>query len=235
MISKATVYFFCKKISSLILILFAYLRIRGFLVMAWRGKGKGSSDVIKRGSAFRPAVSSDSYDPFPDSHPVLECEPLDSKTEALINAQRLLVNHLLNPGEETLMRVHLSTTTAAGQDSSFSKQELWKQLAKDIGPEFYPAELMTDSRSVLFGVQHKKKSSPKKNPKTSLAALESSENKGGEEETHSPRSQVEESQDSDDSVGGDDYNIGLDFEDEGARDDYDEGGDEGGGDYGGEI
>lgn len=45
-----------------------------------------------------------------------------------------------------------------------------------------------------------------------------------------------ESDESDDSIGGDDYNVARDFEDEGARDDYgDEGGDDGGGDYGGEI
>lgn len=201
--------------------------------MAWRGRGKGSSDIIKRGSAFRPAVS-DSYEPFPESHPVLECGPVDASTELLINGQRLLVNHLLNPGEETLMRVHLGEV-----QELFSKKSLWKQLASEIGAEFYPSELMTDSKSVLFGIASKK-SSPKKSASTkassALAALESSENKGPDEE-QSPRSEVAESEESDDSIGGDDYNVGRDFEDEGARDDYgDEGGDDGGGgDYGGEI
>ena len=197
--------------------------------MAWRGRGKGSSDMIKRGSAFRPSVS-ESYELFPESHPVLECaDQLDVETESLVNAQRILVNHLLNSGDEIQMRVHLGETRD-------SKLELWKQLARDIGAEYYPAELMTDSKHVMFGTVKKSTSSPKKpSAKASLSALESSEN-NGEEDEKSPRSQVAESSDSDDSLGGQDYNLGLDFEDEGARDDYDDGGgDEGGGDYGGEI
>lgn len=203
--------------------------------MSWRGRGKGSSDVIRRGSAFRPSAN-DTYEPFPLTHEVASAMPLSEKEEALVNTQRLLVNHLLNPGDDILTRVHLGAaeTHIAALSGEGKKPELWKRLAAEVGAQYYPAELMTDSRSVLLGIQ-KKQSSTVKSAK-SLAALESSESKESEAEAgdQSPKSVVEESE-SDESLGGEDYNVRQDFEDEGARDDYDEGGDDGGGDYGGEF
>ena len=152
----------------------------------------------------------------------------------MVNTQRLLVNHLLNPGEETLMRVHLGTAEShlAALSGDGAKVELWKRLAAQVGASYYPSELMTDSKSALMGIAKKPAPAAVKSAK-SLAALESSEGKGPEADGEQSPKTAEEESDSDESIGGDDYNAGRDYEDEGARDDYDEGGDEG--DYGGEF
>jgi hypothetical protein len=206
--------------------------------MAWRGRGKGSSDVIKRGAAFRPTTA-ETYEPFPDSHivnPPLELTPNDGE---LVNIQRLLVNHLLNPGDDGLMRVHLGASEShilALADGGANRRELWKRLAEEVGACYYPSELMTDSRSAMMGTAKKASSNSAKVAK-SLAALENSEGKGETEVDgdQSPKSVAEESE-SDESLGGEDYNVRFDYEDEGARDDYDDGDDGGGGgDYGGEF
>lgn len=202
----------------------------------WRGRSKGSSDVIRRGSAFRPAVP-ESYDPFPESHTVNPPLPLSAADEELVNVQRLLVNHLLNPGDEALMRVHMGAAESLllALSEEGKKTELWKRLASDVGACYYPSELMTDSRSILMGIAKKSSASSAAKLSKSLAALENSEGKGeGEPGEQSPKSVAGESE-SDESIGGEDYNVRFDYEDEGARDDYDDGDDGGGGDYGGEF
>jgi hypothetical protein len=201
------------------------------------GRGsKGSSDVIKRGSAFRPS-GPEKYELFPSNHIVAPPLPLSERDEALVNTQRVLVNHMLLTASNT--RVHLgSSEFHSAALSGEPRPELWKRLATEVGACYYPQELMTDSRSVLFGVPKKSSSNSAKVAK-SLAALESSEQKGAPEGEatgeQSPKSNEEEVESSDESIGGDDYNVRMDFEDEGARDDYDDGGDDGGGDYGGEF
>ena len=185
--------------------------------MSWRGRGKGSSDLIRRGQAFR-TLANESYDPFPESYTVVPPQQLSSLDETLINTQRLIVNHLLFPGNDIPFRVPLT-----GSDGS-----LWKRLSSEIGGAYYPRELLTDSKHVALGVPKRAKILPTK----TLAELENSENKN--EEEASPKSVEDDQQSEASSVGADDYNVGQDFEDEGARDDYDDGGD-GGGDYGGEF
>jgi hypothetical protein len=178
-----------------------------------------------------------SFDPFDTStHTVQESIELSEKDLKLVNCQRLLVNYLLNPTDSVYLRVPLGTAEShlnlLTNDNGSKPIPMWKNLASEIGPEYYPPELMTDSRSVLLGTS---KPDSKKTLKkiASLAALESSEQKGDGE--GSPKSGDEPADESDDdSVGADDYNIQMDFEDEGAGDDYDED-DGGGGDYGGEF
>jgi hypothetical protein len=203
--------------------------------VAFRGRGKGSSDVIKRGSAIRP-TGPEKFELFPSSHEVAEPLPLLPEEESLVNTQRLLVNHMLASQARVHLGVaetHMKVLNGADGDAG----ELWRRLATDVGAAYYPQELMTDSKSVLFGIPKKSSNSAVKVAK-SLIALESSEQKnpdveGGEQ---SPKSNPEELESSsDESVAGDDYNVRLDFEDEGARDDYDDGMDDGGGDYGGEF
>jgi hypothetical protein len=203
--------------------------------MAFRGRGKGSSDVIKRGSAFRPA-GPDKFELYPSAHEVAVPLELGPGEETLVNIQRLLVNHMLG----SHMRVHLGVAESHMKNlngpEAAGPPEVWKRLAAEIGASYYPADLMTDSRSTLFGGVSKKSSSSAVKSAKSLAALESSEQKapdGGEGE-QSPKSQEDEDvSSSGDSIGGEDYNVRLDFEDEGARDDYED--DEGAGDYGGEF
>lgn len=194
-------------------------------------KSKGSSDMIRRGSAFRPS-GPEKVEAFPESHPVAPPMPLTEREEALVNAQRLLVNHMLSATSNT--RVHFTSNKFNGD----AEIELWKKLAAEVGACYYPAELMTDSRSVMLGIPKKSTSNSAKLAK-SLAALESSEQKGDTGEPtgdQSPKSGEEEAESSDESLGADDYNLQMDFEDEGARDAYDDGDDGGGGgDYGGEF
>ena len=189
--------------------------------MSWRGRGKGSSDVIRRGQAFR-TVANLSYEPFPSSYSVDPPLPVSAKDALLINSQRLLVNHLLS--SDVGFRIPLGGLKPEGES-------LWKRLAEEFGDAYYPIELLTDSRSTMLGIAKKQKI-PGKTSK-SLAELENSEKKI-EGET-SPKSREDEavlSESSDESV--DDYNVRMDVEDEGARDDFDDNGDDGG-DYGGEF
>jgi len=186
--------------------------------------------VIKRGSAFRPS-GPEKVEAFPPSHVVTPPLPLTEREEALVNAQRLLVNHMLSAASGT--RVHFGASKLNGDVET----ELWKKLAAEVGACYYPAELMTDSRSVMLGIPKKSSSNAGKLAK-SLAALESSEQKAPDGEQpgdQSPKSGEEDADSSDESLGADDYNVQMDFEDEGARDDYDDGDDGGGGDYGGEF
>ena len=135
--------------------------------------------------------------------------PLSAEDQSLFNNSRLLINDLLDPGVSISFQVRLGT--AEGHLSLLkgkSQIPLWKRLAEEIGEAYYPAELMTDSRAVLLG---KVKQSTGLRPQRSLEALESSEKKGegGEgEETGSPKSRPEEESESDESIAGDDYNIG---------------------------
>jgi hypothetical protein len=194
------------------------------------GRAKGSSEVVKRGSAFRPA-GPEKIELFPSSHTVYPPLPLTERDEALVNGQRVLVNHMLS--SETNTRVHFAKSQIGPDEEAC----LWKRLASEVGLCYYPAELMTDSKSTLFGVSKKSSKTQIKLSK-SLAELESSEQKAPEEGAdggeQSPKSAEEESESGDESLGGDDYKVHMDFEDEGARDDYDDG-DDGGGDYGGEF
>ena len=210
--------------------------------MSWRGRGKGSSDLIRRGSAFRAPVSS-TFDPFEIPLERLG-EPIkltDETDQSLLNYQRVLVNHLLSPGDDIYMRVPLGAaegTLSLLNDGTGSKPlPLWKRLSLEVGSEFYPAELMTDSRSVMLGISSRKKTDGSKK-KVSLAALEQSEQTGGDGEGgESPKSNAEnpEDEEDDDSIGADDYLVHMDYEDEGARDDDYADEDGGGGDYGGEF
>lgn len=194
--------------------------------------GKGSLDIVKRGSAFR-SSGPEKVELFPESHEVAAPMELSDREQEWVNSQRLLVNHMLSTTCNT--RVHLgSSELHSAALSGEPRPEMWKRFAAEIGACYYPSELMTDSRSVLFGVQKKSASSSAKMAK-SLEALESSEQKAPEEGggDQSPKSGGEEDvESSDESIGGEDYNVRMDFEDEGARDDYDDG--DGGGDYGGE-
>jgi hypothetical protein len=195
--------------------------------------------MIRRGSAFRAPVSS-SFDPFETPLENLgETIPLTEEDRELLNSQRLLVNYLLSPGDDMYMRVPLGAaegTLSLLTDGTGSKPlPLWKRLSCEIGAEFYPAELMTDSRSVMLGLASRKKTDVAKK-RVSLTALEQSE-QTGEGDDESPKSNaenIEEEQD-DDSIGADDYLVHMDYEDEGARDDAYADEDGGGGDYGGEF
>jgi hypothetical protein len=194
--------------------------------------------MIRRGSAFRAPVSS-SFDPFETPLEKLgETIPLTEEDRTLLNSQRVLVNYLLSPGDDMYMRVPLGAaegTLSLLTDGTGSKPlPLWKRLSAEIGPEFYPVELMTDSRSVMLGIASKKKTDVAKK-RVSLTALEQSEQTGEGDE--SPKSNAEnvEEEDDEDSVGADDYLVHMDYEDEGARDDDYADEDQGGGDYGGEF
>jgi hypothetical protein len=208
--------------------------------MSWRGRGKGSSDMIRRGSAFRAPVSS-SFDPFEVPLERLgETLKLEDEDQVLLNSQRVLVNNLLSPGDDMYMRVPLGAMegTLLTDGTGAKPLPLWKRLSSEIGWEFYPAELMTDSRSVMLGIASKKKAESGKK-KVSLAALEQSEQTGDNGEGgESPKSNADnaaEEEEDDDSVGADDYMVHMDYEDEGARDDDYADEEVGGGDYGGEF
>jgi hypothetical protein len=181
--------------------------------------------MVRRGSAFRSSTA-ESYDPFdPTIFPVsINTAPRTPRETELINHQRLVVNYMFMPEDDT-MRISLKGAAMAEPQTP-----LWKQLATKIGEAYYPAELMTDSRSALLGTPSHKRRDIGKLTAKSLAALESVE---GAEPT-SPNSnegsdKPEENVSSDDSIGGEDYSGHRDFEDEGAReDDYED--ERGGGD-----
>ena len=183
--------------------------------MAWRNKG--SSDLIRRGQAFR-TVAHDAYETFPAKYLDKVEPPGEAVSTVLVNNQRELVNHLLYPEGEISFRVHL-TPYALGAAS------LWKRLVEEIGESYYPPELLSDSRSA----KRQKIFVP---VKKSLAELENQDKEGEEEDKEED---PEVGAQSDSSVGADDYNVRLDFEDEGARDDNDDGDNGGGDDYGGEF
>ena len=210
--------------------------------MLWRGRGKGSSDLIRRGAAFRAPVSS-SYDPFETPLEKLgdRIDDFSENDQNLLNSQRVLVNYLLSPGDDMYMRVPLSSgTMSLLNEVSEVSSSLWKRISSEIGSEFYPTELMTESRSTMLGIVSKKKGEmERKKGNLSLAALEQSEQTGGDNEggEGSPKSQADiaEEEEDDDSIGAEDYLVHMDYEDEGAKDDDYAEEDMGGGDYGGEF
>lgn len=100
-----------------------------------------------------------------------------------------------------------------------------KRLASEIGAEYFPKDLLSDSLAAL-GV--KKKASPRKDAlKASLKNLEEAEKKQGPQEDPEAAEQTDVSED--ESVGAADYEIAGDFEDG----DGDIDGDGDGADYGG--
>ena len=190
-----------------------------------RGRGRGG--FSNRPFGRRAVVNLDDYSIFPKDYTVPLAPDFTAEDEALVNNQRLLVNFWVLPGS-TSYRVYINSSNSSSA-SLKPKESLRKRLIREVGPDYFPKDLLADSLAAL-GV--KRKTSPRKDAlKASLKNLEDAEKKGGGATEEDAEERSEASED-DESVGAADYEVTGDYEDGDAEVDAD--GDDRG-EYGGII